>query len=196
MSRIINGDTVVHFKGKMYNVISIDAEHTENGERYVCYRALYGENKTYIRPYDMFMSKVDKSKYPDVVAEYRMTVYCTEDVSMKSKKLSEVSIEDVLRVTQDGHILRLNSHQDSFGYAIFQGTLMALRETVNEEYLLSTEGSHITSIVVLNGEQINLPYAMNSEKLRDYIIRNISTAFRVLKTEPTIIPINFPVRVF
>ncbi len=33
MSRIINGDTVVHFKGQMYNVISIDAEHTEDGEK-------------------------------------------------------------------------------------------------------------------------------------------------------------------
>ncbi|NFQ51285.1 DUF1653 domain-containing protein, partial [Clostridium botulinum] len=27
--------------------------------------------KTFIRPYDMFMSKVDKEKYPDIKQKYR-----------------------------------------------------------------------------------------------------------------------------
>ncbi|MBW6409551.1 DUF1653 domain-containing protein [Clostridium weizhouense] len=59
-----------HFKGKEYEVIDI-AIHSETRERFVVYKALYGDFNTFIRPYDMFMSKVDKNKYPDVTQEYR-----------------------------------------------------------------------------------------------------------------------------
>ncbi|AOR24928.1 DUF1653 domain-containing protein [Clostridium taeniosporum] len=59
-----------HFKGKEYQVIDI-AIHSETREKYIVYKALYGDFKTFIRPYDMFMSKVDKEKYPEVIQEYR-----------------------------------------------------------------------------------------------------------------------------
>ena len=35
------------------------------------YEALYDDHKIWVRPYDMFVSKVDKEKYPDVLQEYR-----------------------------------------------------------------------------------------------------------------------------
>ena len=35
------------------------------------YRKLYGDGGLWIRPLEMFMSKVDKEKYPDVKQEYR-----------------------------------------------------------------------------------------------------------------------------
>ena len=59
-----------HFKGDYYLVEDI-AEHSETGESLVIYRALYGDNKLYARPMDMFLEKVDKVKYPDVLQEYR-----------------------------------------------------------------------------------------------------------------------------
>ncbi len=59
-----------HFKGDLYLVEDI-AIHSETNEKYVVYRALYGENLLYIRPYDMFISEVDHEKYPDIKQKYR-----------------------------------------------------------------------------------------------------------------------------
>lgn len=59
-----------HFKGKEYLVLG-EALHTETNEILVIYRALYGNCNLYVRPKEMFVSKVDKEKYPDVKQEYR-----------------------------------------------------------------------------------------------------------------------------
>lgn len=59
-----------HFKGDLYLVEDI-ATHSETGEKYVVYRALYDNNDLYIRPYDMFASEVDHGKYPNATQMYR-----------------------------------------------------------------------------------------------------------------------------
>ena len=64
------GRTYRHFKGNDYKVLAL-AEHTETGEEYVVYQALYGEGEFYVRPLDMFASEVDRDKYPDVSQKYR-----------------------------------------------------------------------------------------------------------------------------
>ena len=59
-----------HFKGDLYLVedIAIDSE-TERPM--VVYRALYEDNLLYVRDLEMFLSEVDKVKYPKVKQRYR-----------------------------------------------------------------------------------------------------------------------------
>ena len=62
-----------HFKGNYYLVED------------VVYRALYGDNGLYIRPLDMFLSKVDKEKYPNVKQTYRFELQNIERVDNLKK---------------------------------------------------------------------------------------------------------------
>ena len=67
---IIKGGVYKHFKGNLY-IVEDFVCHSETGEKMVLYRALYGDGVRYVRPYEMFLSKVDKVKYPDVKQEYK-----------------------------------------------------------------------------------------------------------------------------
>ncbi len=80
------GQVYRHFKGNIYRIIAI-ASHSETGELLVIYKRDDEEERAYARPLDMFMSEVDKKKYPHVREKYRFTL-CDEDV------LSELGITD------------------------------------------------------------------------------------------------------
>ena len=67
---IMPGDIVRHFKGNRYEVLHV-ARDSETQEEMIVYRALYGERGIWVRPKAMFLSKVDREKYPDVRQEYR-----------------------------------------------------------------------------------------------------------------------------
>lgn len=49
-----------HFKGDYYILIDI-AYDSETMNKVIIYRALYEDNKLYVRPYDMFFEEVNKN---------------------------------------------------------------------------------------------------------------------------------------
>lgn len=49
-----------HFKGGLYLVMDI-AINSETMEEMVVYRALYGDNKLWVRPKDMFLEVVNRN---------------------------------------------------------------------------------------------------------------------------------------
>lgn len=72
-----------HFKGNFYKVLNV-ATHTETQEKLVVYQALYGNYGIFARPYEMFLSKTDKNKYPEATQEWRMEL-CIESNNDISK---------------------------------------------------------------------------------------------------------------
>jgi len=47
-----------HYKGNLYEVLTT-AQHSETEEWMVVYKALYGEEGMWVRPYEMFVEKVE-----------------------------------------------------------------------------------------------------------------------------------------
>lgn len=71
-----------HFKGDCYLVVDV-ALHSETKEEYVVYRRLYGDGSLWIRPKEMFLSEVDREKYPDVKQQYRFQLMEIESAAQK-----------------------------------------------------------------------------------------------------------------
>jgi len=93
---LVEGRFIKHFKYEtlteeqkqdnlyLYQILAINVTHTETGEKLAVYKALYDGKKygldveygqVFARPMEMFLSKVDKKKYPNIKQENRFELY-------------------------------------------------------------------------------------------------------------------------
>ena len=70
MQELQIGRVYRHFKGDYYLVEGL-AHDSGSGVPCVIYRKLYGDGGLWVRPLEMFLSRVDREKYPEVRQEYR-----------------------------------------------------------------------------------------------------------------------------
>lgn len=82
MQDIQIGRVYRHFKGDYYLVEGV-AQYSETGEPYVIYRKLYGDGGLWIRPLAMFLSPVDREKYPDAQQDERFALQEIQSVNHK-----------------------------------------------------------------------------------------------------------------
>lgn len=89
-----------HFKGNVYQIITI-ARHSETGVKMVVYQQLYAPYEVYVRPLEMFMSRIDTKKYPNEKQTYRF-----EKIDVRGEELvekpKETSAETLNRILNRG----------------------------------------------------------------------------------------------
>ena len=127
------GQVYRHFKGNIYRIITL-ASHSETGEMLVIYKRDDTEEKAYARPLDMFMSEVDKKKYPQVRDKYRFTL-CSEDV------LADLGIDGAAVLSESGLNPLLESFLDAKTISEKVDRFYDLRKIADDEMLNTVASS-------------------------------------------------------
>ena len=130
------GEIYRHFKNRLYRVITV-ATHSETGERLVIYQAQDGNGEVYARPLAMFLSRVDREKYPDAAQSCRF------------ERVEEPGAERT--GTQDGAVNpKLMAFLDADDLEERYQILLSMRDEVNDH--LINNMAVVMDVVIPEGE--------------------------------------------
>ena len=120
------GDVYRHFKGNVYEIIII-ARDSETLEEKVVYKEVDGD-AAYVRSLPMFVSPVDKAKYPDVVQEYRF-----EYMGEVSKEVETEVVEEETAMLENAGLIMEFLDQDTVHGKI--NCLIRAQEHISDSFL-------------------------------------------------------------
>ena len=81
MKEVLLNRVYKNYKGDYYIVVDF-AINSENLEKMVCYRGLYGDGPLWVRPYSEFIEEVDHKKYPQYDQKYKFEL---QEIESKRK---------------------------------------------------------------------------------------------------------------
>lgn len=84
----VAGQIYKHFKGNLYKVLAV-AVHTESEEKLVVYQSVDNPDRVFARPLEMFMSEIDRFRYPLIRAKYRFTLVSEPEVENNGEETKE-----------------------------------------------------------------------------------------------------------
>ena len=84
----VAGQIYKHFKGNLYKVLAV-AVHTESEEKLVVYQSVDNPDRVFARPLEMFMSDIDRFRYPLIRAKYRFTLVSEPEVENNGEETKE-----------------------------------------------------------------------------------------------------------
>ncbi len=119
------GEIYRHFKGNLYEVIAI-ARDSETLEEKVVYKEVAGD-AIYVRSLPMFVSLVDKEKYPDVTQEFRFEFVQSLVVSQVKKEPAPKTVDEGYNMIME--YLEQDSTEDKIEY------LLREKDHITEEFI-------------------------------------------------------------